>query len=224
MGLLLDSALLPEIKRVAESYPVSGVTTNPSIVLQAVRARQHLSTVELVHELLQIVPGPVFVQPSALHVEGLVAEGSSYLDLSPGRVVLKLALTPLGLAAGMRFIQQGSRVAFTAVFSPPQAYTAALAGAEWIIPYYGRLRRTGVDAAERIGEMRRLLTAQAAHTRILAASLKSPLDLVDAVNAGAHDVTVPVAVVESLLTDPLTEAAVAQFAADADETTMLLGK
>lgn len=223
MGLFIDSALLPEIQRVATRYPVLGVTTNPSIVLQAVRAGQHLSTLELAHELLSVIAGPVFVQPSTPSKEGMVDEGSRYLDLSPERVVLKVPLTSEGLAAGLHFIQQGRRVAFTAVFSVAQAYTGALAGAEWVIPYYGRLRRNGVDAAERISHMQRIVAAQQGHTRILAASIKSPGELLDAVLAGAADVTVPATVIESLVSDPLTEAAVAQFALDAHEAATQLG-
>jgi transaldolase len=89
-----------------------------------------------------------------------------------------------------------------------------LAGAEWIIPYFGRLRRAGLDACARIGEMARLLRAQHAETRLLVASLKSPDDVIEATLAGAHDITAQPDVIRAMVHSPLTSDALAGFTND----------
>ncbi|HEV2236364.1 MAG TPA: transaldolase family protein, partial [Ktedonobacterales bacterium] len=95
-----------------------------------------------------------------------------------------------------------------------QAYCASAAGADWVIPYVGRLRRSGADPCERISHMARLIRGTGSGTRILAASIKHAADVVEATLAGADDVTAGATVIASLLADPITEAAAAQFGAD----------
>jgi transaldolase len=97
-----------------------------------------------------------------------------------------------------------------------------MAGAQYVIPYFGRLRRSGQDACERIEAMAKLLNAQAPHTRVLAASIKNPTDAAESLLAGAHDLTVTPEVLDALLDDPLTDAAVAQFQQDWERFSQLL--
>jgi transaldolase len=104
--------------------------------------------------------------------------------------------------------------AFTCVFTATQAYCGAMSGARAIIPYYGRLRRAGADASERIEAMVKLLERQAPETRVLAASIKNATDATEALLAGAHDLTAAPDVLETLLADPLTDTAVEQFERD----------
>src|SRR6185312_5425381 len=93
-------------------------------------------------------------------------------------------------------------------------YAAIIAGADWIIPYFGRLRRSGIDACERVAEMARLLQATSSSARLLAASMKAPADIIEATLAGAHDITAQPAIISALSADALTIAALAQFDAD----------
>ena len=105
----------------------------------------------------------------------------------------------------------GALVAFTCVSTVEQAYCAAKASADWVIPYVGRLRRAGTDPSERISHMARLFRRGDAPPRIFAASPKSAADVVEATLAGADDVTASPQVIKHLLADPLTESACAQF-------------
>jgi TalC/MipB family fructose-6-phosphate aldolase len=214
MSLYVDSAYLEDVARVCATYPVTGVTTNPSILLAAFERGQHLDDLGVVRELLLLCQGPVFAQPYGASDEALYAAASRYLDLAPNRVVPKLPITPTGLRVGTRITREGGRVAFTAVSTLGQAYCCANAGADWIIPYFGRLRRSGEDPCDRVGRMAQLLAQQGTTTRILAASIKSPSDLTEAALAGAHDVTADPAVIDGLLECPLTVAAFRQFDAD----------
>jgi TalC/MipB family fructose-6-phosphate aldolase len=214
MALYADSAVLEDIARVGATFPLAGVTTNPTILLAALERGQRLDDLAVLRELLGLCDGPVFMQPDGDTDEALFAGAGRYLAVAPDRVVPKLPMTPAGLRAGRRLRREGARFAFTAVATLAQAYCGAIAGAGWIIPYFGRLRRSGQDPCERVAHMAGLLAAQATATRVLAASLKSGADLVEATLAGAHDATVAPDVIEGLLDDPLTATALRQFGAD----------
>lgn len=214
MALYIDSGDVAEVAELCATYPVAGVTTNPSILLAAIERGQRLSDMDVLSQLLAICAGPIFMQPTAETPEELVATGMRYVDVDSARVVLKLPMTALGVCGARDLHKRGARVAFTAVATLAQAYLGLLAGAEWIIPYFGRMRRAGVDTCERVGGMARLIETQASGCRILAASLKSPADVIEATLAGAGDATVPPSVLRSMSEDALSQAAVAQFAAD----------
>ena len=214
MALLVDSAGLDDVAQVCRDFPVDGVTTNPTIVLAAIERGQKLSLDALARELLALCPGPVFLQPVAEGADELMAAGRECMAIDPARVVLKLPMTADGLRAGKLLGSEGARIAFTAVYTLPQAYQGLLAGAEWIIPYFGRLRRAGLDACARIGEMARLLRAQRAETRLMVASLKSPDDVIEATLAGAHDITAQPDVIRAMVNSPLTSDALAGFSND----------
>ena len=214
MALYVDSALLDEVAGACEALPIQGVTTNPSLLLAAIERGQRLGDVDVLRELLRVCAGRVFMQPSADTVEGLRAAAERYLAQDPARVVLKLPMTALGVQAGLALHAAGAPIAFTATYTLAQAYLAAMTGAQWVIPYFCRLRRAGADASERISGMAGLLARQHPDTRVLAASLKSPADVLEATMAGAHDVTAPPEVIRALVHDPLSEQAVAQFTRD----------
>lgn len=211
MALYIDSAYLEDVEAVCAHYPVAGVTTNPSILLAATLRGQRLSDLDVLRTLLRLCPGAVFMQPVGDDAKTLRAIAERYIAIAPERVVVKLPPTEAGLETGMALVFGGGRVAFTAVCSLAQAYCAAQAGAQWVIPYFGRLRRAGEDPRERIAKMAQLLGAS---TRVLAASLRSSRDVIEATLSGAHDVTVPPDIIRTMLEDPLTNAALAQFAAD----------
>jgi TalC/MipB family fructose-6-phosphate aldolase len=214
MGLYVDSALLDDVRRVSASYPIAGVTTNPTILLRALERGQRLGDLDVLQRLLDTIDGPVFMQPTASDAEQLREAALRYIEMAPQRVVPKLPPTEAGLAAGRDLARQGARVAYTATCTPAQVYCAAQAGAAWVIPYFSRMTRAGVDPCERVMAMSRLLAAQRLETRLLVASVKSVSDVTEALMAGAHDISAGPEVITSLLRDPLSDQAFAQFAAD----------
>jgi len=214
MALLVDSAWIEVVTQVCRDFPVTGVTTNPSILRAAIERGQMLPVDILARQLLTICSGTVFLQPVAEDADELMMIGRNYMSIDPAHIVLKLPMTSEGLRAGKTLKNEGARIAFTAVYTLPQAYSGMLAGAEWIIPYFGRLRRAGLDACARIDEMARLLRVQRAETRLLVASLKSPDDVIEATMAGAHDITAQPDIIRAMLQSPLTNDALAGFAKD----------
>jgi TalC/MipB family fructose-6-phosphate aldolase len=214
MALYIDSAFLHDIMNVAQTVPVAGVTTNPTILLAARERGQDLSPQGVLEALLRSTDGTIFMQPGASKEEEMYAEAFAYIQAAPDRVIAKIPMTHTGLRVARRLKQQQLRIAFTAVTSVVQVYSAALAGADFIIPYYGRLERSGIDASERVAEMADLLHNARLSTRILAASIKSPQDAACALLAGAHDLTVAPQLLMEMVTDPLTEEAIERFTQD----------
>lgn len=214
MALFADSASLEELAALCAEFPVYGITTNPSIILKAVEAGQRLDDVTLARRLLDLCPGPVFMQPTATPSTDLHSEALRYAEVDSARIVLKLPMTRDGLAVSQALRQDGVRYAFTAVYSLAQAYCGIAAGAEWIIPYVGRMRRAGVDCCQRVIQMAQLLAQQGTNTRLLAASLKTASDVIEVTLAGANDITAQPEVIRTLIEDELTITALDQFERD----------
>jgi TalC/MipB family fructose-6-phosphate aldolase len=214
MALYIDSAFLNDIMLVTQTVPLAGITTNPSILLAARERGQDESPKALLEAFLRTTNGLIFMQPGASEEEEMHAEALTYIQAAPKRVIPKIPMTHIGMRVARQLKQQQHRLAFTAVASVAQAYNAAMVGADFIIPYYGRLERSGIDASQRISEMTKLLHDAHPTTRILVASIKSPVDAANALLAGAHDLTVTPSVLMELITDPLTEDAIERFAQD----------
>ena len=211
MALYIDSAFLNDIMHVTQTVPVAGITTNPSILLAARERGQEASPQALLDTLLHETNGLIFMQPGASVEEEMLAEALAYIEAAPKRVIPKIPMTHTGIRVARQLKQKQHRLAFTAVSSVAQAYNAAMVRADFVIPYYGRLERAGINASQRITEMAKLLQTAQPMTRILVASIKSPIDAANALLAGAHDLTVTPDVLMEMVTDPLTEDAVEKF-------------
>jgi TalC/MipB family fructose-6-phosphate aldolase len=214
MSLYIDCAYLDDIRRVADTLPLAGVTTNPSILLAARERGQSLAPQSVLSELLRLLGGTIFMQPGATDDEGMYQEALAYIQASPERVIPKIPITHTGMRVASRLKYQGRRIAFTAVTSVAQVYSAAMIQADFVIPYYNRLERSGIDASERISEMADLLHNHQLPTRLLVASIKSPEEAISALLAGAHDLTVMPDVLLAMVSDPLSEQAVEKFTRD----------
>ena len=214
MALFIDSAFLNDIMHVTQTVPLAGITTNPSILLAARERGQDENPHALLDALLRTTNGIIFMQPGASEEEAMYAEALTYIEAAPKRVIPKIPMTHTGMRVARQLKQQPHRLAFTAVTSVAQAYNAAMVGADFIIPYYGRLERSGIDAGQRISEMAKLLHDAHPTTRILVASIKSPADAVAALTAGAHDITAIPQVLLDMVADPLTDEAVEKFRND----------
>ncbi len=222
MALYVDSAYLHHIIEVAQAVPLAGVTMNPSIMLAAREQGQKLDPPSLLRELLAQFDGTVFIQPGAISEQEMLQEALSYIQADSRRVIPKIPMTQSGLKVAMQLKRQGQRMAFTAVTSIAQTYCAAQAGADFVIPYFNRLERSGINASERITQMVKVLTQQRAYnnvpdmpeTRLLVASLKTPAEVSCALQAGAHDLTITPNVLLEMVRDPLSEQAVDKFAQD----------
>jgi TalC/MipB family fructose-6-phosphate aldolase len=214
MALYIDSAFLDDITKVTRTLPLEGVTTNPTILLAALERGQALTPLSLLNKLLYVLDGTIFMQPGETEEERMYRQALTYIEADPARVIPKIPMTQTGMRVARKLKQQNHRIAFTAVTSVAQAYNAAMVQADFIIPYYNRLQRSGVDAVERISQMAELLYNDRLFTRILVASIKTPQEATDALLAGAHDLTIAPQVLLDMVSDPLSEEAIEKFTQD----------
>ncbi len=206
-ALFLDSADLADAAAAAASGIVSGVTTNPSIM-----GRPRGEHPARLRRLLDTFPAvPVFYQLTATDPASADAEVATVLTAAGehrSRVVLKLPAQEWLYPVADRLVGAGHEVAFTAVYSAGQALCAAATGASWLIPYVDRARRLDPGAGPLVP---RLVAAVPPEVLVLAASIKSAEQAVEAVLQGAAGVTAAWPVLQSLTGHPLTESAVATF-------------
>ncbi len=214
MALYVDSAYLPDIIEVERTVPLAGATTNPTILLVARERGQDLTPESVLSELLRSMGGDIFIQPGATEEEEMYTQALAYIQASPNRVIPKIPMNSTGMRVARRLKHERRRIAFTAVTTVAQAYGAAMVQADFVIPYYNRLERVGVDASERIAEIAELFHNQHLPTRILVASIKSSTDAVRALAAGAHDITSAPQVLLNMVSDPQTDEAIEKFTQD----------
>ena len=210
MVLYLDSAMVADARRSAALGYVVGVTTNPTLVSRTGRPAS-----DVLVELCDVHPGPIFYQPVATTVAQREAEARRMAGLCLGRIVLKLPSTPENFELASRLGRDGLPVGMTAIFSPGQVYLACAAGARYVLPYVNRSTRLLGDGPGLVRSMRQVIDALAAPTQIVAASIKSPAEAVDALLAGAHALTLPLEIVEQLGRHDLSDQAIAEFAESA---------
>ena len=208
MKFFVDTADLAEIKDLAATGLLDGVTTNPSLVAKAGRDFK-----ELIKEICAIVPGPVSAEVAATDHETMLAEGRLLAKIAPN-VTVKVPLTWDGLKTCKALSDEGTMVNVTLCFSANQALLAAKAGATFISPFIGRLDDTGLDGMDLIAEIRQIYDNYADFTtEILAASIRTVSHVKQAALIGADVATVPAAILKSLVQHPLTDKGLAQFVA-----------
>lgn len=207
MTLFLDSALADDARRAGALGFVRGITTNPTLMAKANRPAE-----DVLGELCAILSGTVFYQLTAPTVAEREAEAHRMANLIPNRVGLKIPCTTENLALAVRLVKAGYTVGITAIFSAAQVYLAAEAGARYVLPYINRSTRLLGDGLALVRQMRAVIDATHAPLEILAASVKTPVEAVDTVLAGAHHLTLPLSVIEAMGQHPLSDDTITEFA------------
>jgi transaldolase len=213
MKFFVDTADVAEIKELAATGLLDGVTTNPTLVAKSGRNFK-----EVVAEICELVPGPVSAEVAATDLEGMLREGRALAKIA-GNVTVKVPLTWEGLKACKALTGEGTMVNVTLCFSANQALLAAKAGATFISPFVGRLDDAGADGIEMVREIRTIYDNYPdLGTQILAASLRNVLHVKHAAMIGADVVTVPPAVLRALIAHPLTDKGLELFLNDWKKT------
>ncbi len=211
MQLWLDTADVEEIRAASRFGVVSGVTTNPSLWAKAASGTDYR---DVVLEICSIIDGPVSAECLAQDVKGLVQEARNIASWHPN-VVVKIPVDENGLEAIYRVAKEGIKVNTTLIFQPNQAMLAAQAGATYVSPFVGRLDDIGQDGMAVVGDIVEIFDRCHFPTQVLAASLRHPLHVVQAAQAGAHIATMPYSVLQSMFKHPLTDAGMQKFLEDA---------
>lgn len=213
MKFFIDTADLNEIRDLAETGLVDGVTTNPSLI-----AKSGGNILDVIAEICAVVPGPVSAEVTATETDDMLAE-AEVLRAIAANVAIKVPLTPAGLKACKVLSDDGVQVNVTLCFSPAQALLAAKAGAAFISPFVGRLDDIGSDGMGLIAEIVEIYSQYPdLDTEVLVASIRHPGHVIEAAKMGADVATVPPNVLRQLFAHPLTDKGLAAFLADWEKT------
>jgi transaldolase len=212
MKFFVDTADVGEIRELAATGLLDGVTTNPSLIAKAGRP---IRTV--IGEICEAIDGSVSAEVAATDFDGMMNEGTKLAAIAKN-VAVKVPLTWDGLKACRALSQRGHKVNVTLCFSANQALLAAKAGATFISPFAGRLDDIGFDGMEVIREIRAIYDNFDFNTEILAASIRTPLHVKQAAMAGADIATIPPAILKNLAKHPLTDKGLETFLADWKKT------
>ena len=208
MKFFVDTADLDEIKALADTGLLDGVTTNPSLIAKSGKA-----FVPLIKEICEVVSGPVSAEVAATDYETMRKEAEVLRQIAD-HVAIKVPLTPDGLKLCKELSDEGTMVNVTLCFSPAQALLAAKAGASFISPFVGRLDDISSDGLTLIQDIVTIYDNYQFDTEVLVASIRSPMHIVESAKMGAHVMTAPASVIHQLYKHPLTDKGLAAFVED----------
>ena len=208
MKFFADTAEIAEIRELAETGLLDGVTTNPSLIHKSGR-----DFLDVVREIASVGSGPVSAEVVALDYDGMMREAEVLRKIA-GNIAVKVPLTPAGLKACKALTGDGTMVNVTLCFSAAQALLAAKAGATFISPFVGRHDDVGFDGMQLIADIRLIYDNYDFGTQILVASVRHPVHVVEAAKIGADVMTAPPKIIWQLFKHPLTDAGIAGFLKD----------
>ncbi|MFE6735017.1 transaldolase family protein [Microbacterium sp. NPDC057650] len=212
--LYVDSADGARVSALLATGVVHGVTTNPTILERGGRTASEIPA--LYADWVSGGAHEVFFQTWGADRDAYLRNAERILALGD-RVAVKVPATTEGFAAATALVRGGATVLVTAVYSVAQALACASIGAHYVAPYLGRMRDAGMDGDAMIARMQSV--CEGTGTNVLAASLRSPADIVGLREAGVPYFTAAPDVIEAMLTDPTSDASAAEF----DETMVRLG-
>ena len=217
MKFFADTAEISEIRAMAETGMLDGVTTNPSLIKKAGR-----DFIETVKEIATITKGPISAEVVALDHVGMMREAEILRKIADN-IAVKVPLTPDGLRTCKKLTDDGSMVNVTLCFSANQALLAAKAGASFVSPFVGRLDDNGSNGMELISDIRLIFDNYDFRTEILVASVRSAVHILEAAKIGADVCTAPTKILMQLFNHPLTDAGIASFLKDWETTGQKIG-
>lgn len=212
MKFFIDTANLDQIREAQDLGILDGVTTNPSLM-----AKEGISGKEAINkhyiDICNISDGDVSAEVLSTTYEEMIKEGDELAALHE-RIVVKIPMIKDGVKALKYFSDKGVKTNCTLIFSAGQALLAAKAGATYVSPFLGRLDDISVDGLNLIEEIRVIYDNYMFDTEILAASIRSPMHIINCAKIGADVITSPLPSILNLLKHPLTDSGLAQFVAD----------
>lgn len=209
MKLFVDTGKVEEVRKAAEWGILDGVTTNPTLIAQAGRVFK-----ETVLEICSILPlGSISAEVVGTTVEDILREAREIASWA-SNIVVKVPMTPAGIAATRQLTREGIRVNMTLVFSPMQALLAAKAGASYISVFVGRVDDVSSEGMRTIEDAVQFVENYGFDSEVLVASIRHPMHVVEAARLGAHIATMPFAVMAQLFQHPLTDIGLKRFLDD----------
>jgi transaldolase len=208
MKIFLDTANLEHIRKYNSMGIIDGITTNPTLL-----SKEMGNPVEIMREIVRIVRGPVNLEVIGIKTEEILEEPHR-LKKYGQNVVVKIPMTPEGVAAVNKLNDEGINTNVTLVFSVNQAIIAAKAGASYVSPFIGRLDDYGHEGMTVIKEIVQIFKNYQFKTEVLVASVRHPLHIIESAKIGAHIVTLPPDILGKMMAHPLTDKGLSTFLSD----------
>ncbi len=208
MKFFVDTADVADIKELAETGLLDGVTTNPSLIHKSGK-----NFLEVVRDIAELVAGPVSAEVVATDHAEMMREAEILRKIADN-VTIKVPLTIDGLKTCKALTSDGTMVNVTLCFTANQALLAAKAGATFISPFVGRHDDIGFDGMQIISDIRMIYDNYDYPTQILVASIRHPVHVLESAKIGADVITAPPAVIRQLFKHPLTDRGLEAFASD----------
>lgn len=208
MKIFLDTANLEHIRKYNSMGIIDGITTNPTLL-----SKEMGNPVEIMREIVRIVRGPVNLEVIGIKTEEILEEAHR-LKKYGQNVVVKIPMTPEGVAAVNKLNDEGIDTNVTLVFSVNQAIIAAKAGASYVSPFIGRLDDYGHEGMTVIKEIVQIFKNYQFKTEVLVASVRHPLHIIESAKIGAHIVTLPPDILGKMMAHPLTDKGLSTFLSD----------
>jgi transaldolase len=208
MRFFLDTANIEHIKEANEMGVICGVTTNPSLV-----AKEGRDFNEVIKEITEIVDGPISGEVISEDSAGMIKEGREIAAIHKNMIV-KIPMTAEGLKATKVLSKEGIKTNVTLIFSVTQALLAANAGATYVSPFLGRIDDISMDGMELVRNIADIFAIHGIETEIIAASVRNPIHVIQAAQAGADISTIPYSLVLQMIKHPLTDQGLEKFKAD----------
>tara|TARA_Y100000310_G_scaffold340185_2_gene435109 strand:+ start:1729 stop:2382 length:654 start_codon:yes stop_codon:yes gene_type:complete len=205
MDIYIDTANLEEIKNAVDMGIIDGCTTNPAIV-----AKEGCEFESRMKEILALVKGPVSIEVTTIDVDTMVEEAVKYSKWGDN-VVVKIPMDANGLRATKILTEKGIKTNVTCCMSSTQAVLAAKAGATYVSLFYGRIADMGYDAMYELADAVNIFEHSGFESKIIAGSLRSVADVMTAIRAGVHIVTVPPASLNKMYVHPRTKETIQEF-------------
>ena len=212
MEFMLDTANLDEVAKNLAIFPITGVTTNPTIL----KAEGNIALRERLLELRRLCGEnrSLHVQLLARRCEDMLLEAEAIYELLGENTYVKIPVTEEGVKAIAQLKRRGKPVTATAVYYLTQALLAVAAGADYVAPYCNRMENNDIDYRQIIESTRRLIDRDGYAAKIVAASFKNGAQVNAALVSGAHAVTLAPSLLKTTLISPLVENAVLDFEKD----------
>ena len=208
MAIFIDSSDPKEIKDLFAWGVLSGVTTNPLIIA---KEAPDADLGERIREVLAVSWGDVSVELTTETEKEMIDEAAIYHAWDPARICIKVPFSEVGLRVLHQLSKKGVKTNVTCLMAMNQAYLAALAGATYVSIFSGRVRDMGYDVRPTIAATRDILDRENLPSKIIVGSMRHMMDVNEALQNGAHIVTVPPAILRKMLWNPRTDETIREF-------------
>lgn len=208
MKIFLDTANIVSIRHYSEMGMVDGITTNPTLL-----SKERGDPEEIIREIVKMVQGPISLEVISTEINQIMEE-AYILQRYGSNVVIKVPMIPDGLKAVKKLKDEGIDTNVTLVFSANQALLAAKAGASYVSPFIGRLDDIGNEGMNLIRDINQIFKNYQYTTKILVASIRHPIHVIESAKAGADVVTLPPDILGKMFLHPLTDNGLKTFISD----------